>query len=514
MRKKRILPLSRRLQIKLLVIILLLVSLFTVILLSYSVLATRIALQKQTKVFGNSLSKGLSLSFGHFLAGKNIEDGLKSFSNVIRSIGASYDIVRSIDVYLYDVLVAKYSAIDFDNKDPNKVIGERGIEFTSPIIVRDKDSMQKKKIGYVKIIIHRNSLFQSYLNEIREALPYSVILLFVISGILFLVMDKIILSPIRIIENGTRIIADGDLKHKIIVSNNDEIGVLADAFNEMTDKLRESKEKIEAWNRMLEDKVRERTAMLEASNKELKRAQYELIQSGKMATIGFLGAGVAHELNNPLVGIIGYIQLILMKLKKGGISETEYPSIIKNLGYVESEAQRCKRIVDELLHFSRKSKGDFSPVDINHTISLTLSVMEYQIRKWKIEVVDKLAKNPVVIAGDEDKLQQVFINLIANAHHAMPDGGTITFETYVDTANREAVIKISDSGCGIPKEKIDKIFSSFFSEKRDKNNLGLGLSITQQIIKMHKGNIEAESAVGRGTTFILKLPIARKEDIK
>jgi two-component system, NtrC family, sensor kinase len=251
---------------------------------------------------------------------------------------------------------------------------------------------------------------------------------------------------------------------------------------------------------------------LQQSNKELKETQFQLVQSGKMAAIGLMGAGIAHELNNPLVGIIGYIQLVLMRLRKGELNSDEYETVQKNLVYVEKEAQRCKRIVDDLLNYARESKKYFEPVDLKRTLEQTVSIMEFQLKKWRLSVTKKFPDEQLVVMGASDKLQQVYINLISNAHHAMPEGGDlfICIDSYVDNGERFARIVFEDTGCGIPPEECDKVFQSFFSSKRDMNNLGLGLSISNQIIQEHKGKITVASELGTGTTFTIVLPIVKR----
>jgi signal transduction histidine kinase len=231
-----------------------------------------------------------------------------------------------------------------------------------------------------------------------------------------------------------------------------------------------------------------------------------------MAAIGLMGAGIAHELNNPLVGIIGYIQLIMMKLKKGTIQDGDYDSFQKNIEYVEKEAQRCKRIVDDLLNYARESKKFFEPVDIKRTINQTISIMDFQIKKWRMKVSTECADEQIVVMGNMDKLQQVYINLLANAHHAMPEGGDIkiTIDSFIANGERFVNIAFADTGCGIEEDKLDKVFQSFFSSKRDMNNLGLGLSISNQIIKDHKGKISVASTVGKGTVFTITLPVVAR----
>ncbi|MBN1493864.1 MAG: hypothetical protein JW938_06910, partial [Candidatus Omnitrophica bacterium] len=170
--------------------------------------------------------------------------------------------------------------------------------------------------------------------------------------------------------------------------------------------------------------------------------------------------------------------------------------------------------VTNLMHFSKKQKMDVAKIDLSKVIENTLVVMEYQIRKWKITMHADLSEGEFTCEGNADKLQQVFINLIANAHHAMPDGGMITIGLGRAERDGESCVAatVRDTGCGIPQENLDKLFESFFSSEKDMNNLGLGLSITKQIIDDHHGEITVASEVGEGTAFTLILPVKQPQE--
>jgi len=173
------------------------------------------------------------------------------------------------------------------------------------------------------------------------------------------------------------------------------------------------------------------------------------------------------------------------------------------------ETKRCAGIVKDISGFSKRSAEFFGSVSMREVVESTVTVMKYQFKKWKIELSTDLTDEALLVHGNSDKLQQIFINLIANAHHAMPDGGGITIQLLrreVDSQN-VAEVRVSDTGSGIPKENIDKLFASFFSTKQDKNNLGLGLAITLRIVQEHKGRISVESELGEGTTFIIHIPL-------
>ncbi|MCM8795390.1 MAG: ATP-binding protein [Candidatus Omnitrophica bacterium] len=250
---------------------------------------------------------------------------------------------------------------------------------------------------------------------------------------------------------------------------------------------------------------------------ELKNIYSQLIQTGKMASLGRLSAGIAHELNNPIGGILGYTQLVLTKLKKPNLTCQDIENIIGILEMMEKESKRCQWIVSNLLNFARKPLDERRPLDVKEVIDNTISMMEYQLVKNNIKVSlsfppDGLKK----INGNANELQQVFTNLIQNAQDAMPEGGelTITGNNKLDSRYsppREYIeLVFSDTGVGIPKENLDKIFDPFFSSKIGKIGTGLGLSISYAIISSHHGYIKVESQEGKGTTFSIILPVIKE----
>ncbi len=251
---------------------------------------------------------------------------------------------------------------------------------------------------------------------------------------------------------------------------------------------------------------------LEKTNRELQEAQTQLIQSAKMAAIGQLGAGVAHELNNPLGGILGYAQFMLDKINRPGFSSDDFKSCKGFIESIEKESMRCKKIVNNLLRFSRKSLIDRPELmDVGLAIEETLAIMEHQLKMRNVSIFVNIQPNLVRVMGVVNLLQQVFTNLILNAQQAMPTGGqiTLTAKNVLDEQSKlpSAVqIEFSDTGCGIPEENLIRIFEPFFTTKTEKGT-GLGLSISYQIIQDHKGKIEVRSQVGKGATFIITLPV-------
>ena len=276
----------------------------------------------------------------------------------------------------------------------------------------------------------------------------------------------------------------------------------ATAERELEEKLRKTRL---ALMNMLEDMTGDKKA-IENAYHELKETQDKLVQSEKMAAVGQLGAGVAHELNNPLGGILGYAQFILAKMQKENFNIGDFKICGQYLKYIEKEAQRCKTIVRNLLIFSRKPDRAYETIDIKEVIDYTLALVISQLKLKKIKITTDFASDIEKISGNINQLQQVFMNLMINAQQAMPGGGELKISAY-KKSDQEIAIEFADTGCGIAKENLGRIFDAFFTTKQGLKATGLGLSISYQIIKEHKGTITAQSEEGRGAVFMITLPV-------
>jgi len=234
---------------------------------------------------------------------------------------------------------------------------------------------------------------------------------------------------------------------------------------------------------------------------ERKKMEYQAFQAEKLAALGQLSAGIAHEINNPLLVISGRAELLKDERDSGKLK--------KGLNLIDAQAQRIRRLVDGILKFSRKTTPVFEELDVNEVIELVFPLICCNaIPTAEIEIRKGLEKNLPRIKGDSHQLQEVFLNLLINAYQSMPEGGRVT----ITTANFQdlyAQVRITDTGTGIPAHHLKNIFMPFFSTKD--SGTGLGLSISHNIIKSHNGSIEVESQVGRGSTFTIKLPFIQKE---
>jgi signal transduction histidine kinase len=239
---------------------------------------------------------------------------------------------------------------------------------------------------------------------------------------------------------------------------------------------------------------------LEDTNRKLRDSQNQLVQAGKLAAVGQLAGGVAHEVNNPLQIILSRVQLLMMRHR-------EVPRLQEDLRLIESNVKRISKIIRSLLDFARYNSGEaeWSPVDVGHLARQTCTLIQHQVEKGGVALsIDAPADLPKVFANPGE-IEQVFLNLLLNAQHATPSGGRIDIRIRAD---RETVtVSVADTGTGIPKDLLPKIFEPFFTTRSAEGGTGLGLSIIYGILEKHHGRIEVESEPGAGATFTFHLPI-------
>lgn len=347
-------------------------------------------------------------------------------------------------------------------------------------------------------------------------LKHNIVYIFMISLILIIVISVLvsrgIVRPIRTLIHGMARVASGDLNYEVDMKRKDEIGLLGSSFNDMIMHLDQARREIQSKTMALQDafqEIHELNITLEEKvntrTRELKEKQFQLIQAVKLATIGQLGAGVAHEINNPLTGILGYAQFVLERLSKSGLKNEDVNTFVRYLQYIENGASRCKQIVQSLLRFARRSNENFEAVDVNTVIMDTLFLIERQLLENKVVVSKNFTDDIDLIDGNAIQLQQVFTNIIINAQQAMPNGGQLSIITRRKDDTVE--IEFKDTGCGIAEEHMERIFEPFFTTKMDWKGTGLGLSICYDIIRTHKGNILVNSTPGKGAVFTVILPV-------
>jgi two-component system NtrC family sensor kinase len=307
--------------------------------------------------------------------------------------------------------------------------------------------------------------------------------------------------PIKELESLASRVAAGERGVRIQKQSEDEIGDLADEFNRMSAALTDQEKEIRELNRDLEEKVRIRTAELEEKSAILVQTQQELSRAERLAAIGELAAGVAHEINNPLAIIRGNAELVQMALPPDSASQEEIGIIARQVGRVE-------RIVSNLLKFARREKKSLSRTSIRVMLDEILDQIRHQVPLDNISIQRDLADGAEV-EGDADQLRQVFTNLVLNAIQSMPDGGVLTVSATTDSLAGNCEIMVRDTGNGICEENLDKIFNPFFTTRPD--GTGLGLSVSYGIVRDHGGEILVESAPGKGTVFRVRLPLRQPD---
>ena len=262
-------------------------------------------------------------------------------------------------------------------------------------------------------------------------------------------------------------------------------------------------------SRDITERIKKEEELKEAYNK-LRESQAQLVQSSKMASVGQLAGGIAHEINNPLTGVLNHVQLIKMMIGQKKLSFEKFKDI---LDAVEESALRCSKITRSLLDFSRPSGGVFQIVSFNDIIDKVLNLTADEIKLEKITLKKYLQPDMPQVLGDPQLLQQVVFDVISNARWAIQKkskvkGGFITIKTEYKPEDNTVYAYISDTGTGISKENLTRIFEPFFTTKPVGEGVGLGLYIVYNIIKAHKGNIEVESELNQGATFKISLPLS------
>jgi two-component system NtrC family sensor kinase len=350
---------------------------------------------------------------------------------------------------------------------------------------------EQKVLGVLDIGMSLADVDKEIQGAENKMIVFAIIAFLVISVTISISINRYVTSPVRELVKGTKKIAEGDLDCSIPIKTEGELAQLASSFNQMTSDLKEADDKLVEWGKTLEQKVQQRT-------EELRKTENQLIQSDKVASLGKLAAGVAHEINSPLTGILTYSSLLL-QAKKDGDSEKEDLEVILN------ETNRCKKIVKGLLDFARQTEPQKVLSDINEAIDKSIDLVSHQASLQNIKIEKKMEPDLSKAMIDVGQIQQVFINILLNAIEAMPQGGTLTVSSVVE--DEMAAVRFTDTGIGIPEENLPKILDPFFTTKEQGRGTGLGLSVSYGIIERHRGKLEVKSRVGKGTTFTVKLPI-------
>ena len=323
----------------------------------------------------------------------------------------------------------------------------------------------------VKLVAFERLRILEIITTLKTQLLISVVVFLAFMGFIIYIVSRKIITPLRVIENTTKRIAQGDFKPLPVLDTRDETQRVVEAFNRMVS--------------------------------ELERRQDQLVQGKKMSSLGVLTAGIAHQLNNPLNNISTSCQIILEEL-----DQADLEFIRKLLTNVEQEVYRARDIVKGLLEFSRVREFSLKPTPLEDVVKRSIRLISSQVPPG-VDLVDAVPVD-LVLDLDAQRMQEVFLNLFMNAVQAIKEvPGEIRIAAALDPASQEAVITIEDTGMGIPKEELDRVFDPFYTTKEVGVGTGLGLSIVYGIIEKHHGHISVESKAGEGTRFTIRMPYDR-----
>jgi two-component system NtrC family sensor kinase len=325
----------------------------------------------------------------------------------------------------------------------------------------------------------------------------AVVLIAVVSGIF---VWRVVHIPVKKLTAGTNRLARGELGYQLNIVSRDELGELALSFNQMSRQLREAREEADNWAQTLEARVEDKT-------RELKHAHQAVMQSEKMASIGKLAATVAHEINNPLAGILTYAKLLRKWLDRDGWSAERRDEVRGSLELIECESRRCGEIVRNLLTFSRSSPMNLQWVDLNQVIDRCVRLVQHQTELNSVQLQPQIAEDLPQVQCDAAQIEQLLLALIMNAVDALPHGGNLWVRSRMVPEIGAVQLEVQDDGVGIPESILPNLFEPFFTTKEKGHGVGLGLAISKGIVERHRGRIDVDSKPGQGTRFTITLPV-------
>jgi two-component system, NtrC family, sensor kinase len=414
----------------------------------------------------------------------NRDSELVSRINAIVFGGKEDDTAGTVSIFMNDARIATSTRGLPDQQQTGTLTASKPI--------RDHSG---KTVGILFVGVPENPFLDVRTSMMLTFLLVAVAGVIVVLGVTYFITRSMI-HPLEEMVKASNRIAAGDLDHSVTISSRDEIGILANSFNKMLASIKTMKLELEEWGRTLEEKVNKRT-------EELVAVRTQMAQSEKLASIGRLAAGVAHEINNPLGGILTFSMLALEDC------DEDHP-LKQSLEVIVKQTLRCRDTVKGLLDFARQSSAVPSITEVNSVVDKTLLLLENQTIFQNIKIVRKFDPELPNVLIDAGQLQQVVMNIVINAVDAMEESGVLTIDTCRDPRRQEILIKISDTGKGIPEDVLPLIFEPFFTTKKVGKGTGLGLAIVHGIITRAGGKVEVENSPN-GATFIIRLPIVQEE---
>jgi len=329
---------------------------------------------------------------------------------------------------------------------------------------------------------------------------YTLVAMVLIAVLTGMFIWRMVHLPVKKLTAGTERLTHGQLGYQLDIVSRDELGELALSFNQMSRQLREAREETDAWAQTLEARVEEKT-------RELKHAHQQVMQSEKMASIGKLAATVAHEINNPLAGILTYAKLLRKWLDRDGWDSNRRDEVRGSLELIESESRRCGDIVRNLLSFSRSAPMNMQWMDLNQVIERCVRLVQHQAELNNVHLQPEAAADLPQVQCDAAQMEQLLLALMVNAIDALPHGGNLWVRSRMVPEIGAVQLEVQDDGVGIPESILPNLFEPFFTTKEKGHGVGLGLAISKGIVERHRGRIDVESQPGQGTKFTISLPV-------
>lgn len=401
--------------------------------------------------------------------------------------------------------------VDSDCKMTQKDSGNRHLMIKSPILNEKScftsschaHSEDDTVLGSLIIKIPLKEMDDAIEKSSSEFFLLAILATLLFGTVLLFFTRRKIKDPLNALVEVSIAVANGDKSTRLEIKPNqlDDMRMVSQAFNDMLDNLHTATTELENWSQQLEYKVQRKS-------EELGAAQNELMHVERLASLGKLSSSVAHEINNPLSGILIYTKLLYKQLSNPELYASKRDSMLKHLKLIETETKRCGDIVKGLLDFSRKDQDDFEPIHLHEILKETYELMAHPIKIANISFLTDLSAHSDFIYCNPNQIKQACIAILVNASEAVQENGEILIRTR--NADEDTVsIEIIDNGSGIASEDIPHIFEPFFSTKRDASGIGLGLAIVHGIIQNHKGKIHVKSELGSGTTISVTLPLIK-----
>ncbi len=362
-------------------------------------------------------------------------------------------------------------------------------------------SKRERVLGVLQTDFRTTDIELTRQQMFRGTLVFGAMAVLSASLMLILIFYRFVTRPVAELEEGMKRLAAGDLDTPIDIQSRDEMGLLAETFNTMAQDIKRYRENMENWTQSLQEEVEKKTA-------EIVRSQEQMINAEKLASLGRMAAGVAHELNSPLTGILTFTHLMKDR------TPPDRKQDIEDLDLIIEQSERCTKIIKGMLGFARKGISESLETDVNELLTATVEMVKNQAKFHNVWIGLDFTDDIPPLTLDPNQLQQVFLNLLTNAADAMNDKGSIRLSTRMvgEASDRSIEIEFADTGPGIYPNALDKIFEPFFTTKPVGQGTGLGLPVSYGIVKKHGGDMTVKSKVGEGTSFFIRLPLKKEGD--